>query len=133
MAAPTQPTLITICTEALNRAGYSSPDSTLLTRAEDHFMEKVKHDIWKKAKKLKSLQTTRTYAITEGLGLIDLDSDFSSFLSMQLLSCTHFGVCQAGGSTTTAILASDEDMDSDYPIGKELVIYLTATKTTAYS
>jgi hypothetical protein len=133
MAAPTVPTLVSITTEGIKKAGHSTPSSAQLTRAQDEWMQEIKNDIWTKEKKLKSLQTSNIFVLTEGEGLISCPSDFSAHLGMQLLEPTHYGVCQAGGSTTTAKLASDEDMTSTYPVGKEIVVYLTATKTTTYS
>jgi hypothetical protein len=132
MAAPSAPTLVTITTEALKRAGYSSPSAALLTRAQDEWMEEIKNDVWTLAKKIKALQATNVFVITKGEGLISYPADFSSDLSMVLMDCTHYGVCQAGGGVTTAKLAADEDMGEEYPIGKKIILYLTADKTTAY-
>lgn len=133
MAVPTPPSLVSITTEGIKKAGYSTPSATQLTRAQGEWMQEIKNDVWTKEKKLKSLQTSNVFVLTEGEGLISCPSDFSSHLGMNLLEPTHYGVCQAGGSTTTAKLASNEDMTSTYPIGKEIIVYLTATKTTAYS
>lgn len=136
MAAPAAPTLVSVVTEGLEKAGYSSPatnQTAPYTRATDEWMAEIKNDIWTVAKDLKFLQNTSLFVITEGEGLKSCPSDYESYLSMQMLECTHFGVCQAGGSTTTAKLASDEDITSSYPVGKEIIVYLTADKSTAYS
>ena len=133
MAAPTAPTQDSIVTEGIKIAGYSTPSTDQKTRAKDEWMQEIKNDIWTRAKDLKFLQSTNILVLTEGAGLVDYPSDFSSDLSMQLLEPTHFGVCQAGGSTTTAKLAADEDMTNAFAVGKEIVIYLTADKTTTYS
>lgn len=136
MAAPADPTLDTLTVEALKKCGRTSvvAGDAIQLRAET-WAEEIKNDIWIASRKgrFQSLQTVDLNVITDGQGLIQCPADFSAHISMQLLECEHYGVCQAGGSTTTAVLASDEDMSSTYPIGKELIVYLTATKTTAYS
>lgn len=133
MSAPAAPTLVSITTEGLKKAGYSAPAVAALTRAQDEWLEEIKNDIWEAGKRYKSLQTSSVRVLTDGEGLIPNPSDFSSDLTMTLLECAHYGVCQAGGSTITAILAADENMSSSYPVGKEIVVYLTADKTMAYS
>ncbi len=58
MAAPTPPNLATLATEGLKKAGYKSTGanwSTLLTRAEDYWMNEIKNDIYEAEKRLKSL------------------------------------------------------------------------------
>lgn len=132
MAAPTMPTSATIIAEGANKVFRGSIPSDITTRGT-LWLEEIKNDIWTQAKKLKSLQTTNKFVLTEGEGFISNPTDFSSDLSLSLLEGQHYGVCQAGGSTTTAKLAADEDMAATYPIGKEIVVYLTATKTTAFS
>jgi hypothetical protein len=131
MAAPTPPTTSTLATEALKKAGYGTPTAAQLTRAWDYFGNEVKNDIWTVAKKLKSLQTETAMGVSENLWRYSCPSDFSSFLSATLMQGTHVGVCRAGGSTTTAILAADEDVTQDFAEGKEIMIYLTTTPTTA--
>lgn len=136
MAAPAAPTRDSIVDEGLEMAGYKNPSTNTTaprTRAQTEWMEEIKNDIWTVAKDLKFLQSTNLFVITEGRGELSYPSDYSSDLSMQLLECTHYGVCQAGGTTTTAKLATDEDMSADYPVGKEIVVYLTADKSSAYS
>jgi len=131
MAAPSAPTLISITTEALLKA--KTFNSINLSRAQDEWMEEIKNDIWMLVKKSRYLQTSNIFVITNGEGLISYPSDFSSDLSLAKMDCTHFGVCQAGGSVTIAKLASDEDMSESYSIGREIIVYLTTDKTSTYS
>ena len=133
MASPTAPTTTTIATEALIKAGYSTPTSALLARAWYYFGNEIKADIWSVVKDLKMLQTETVIAVSKGIMKYSFPSDFSSLNGKpQILDGVNKGVCQAGGSTTTVVLASTEDVTEDWLIGKEILIYLTDTPTTAY-
>jgi len=45
MAAPTAPTLSSIVSEALAKAGYPIPSAALTTRASNQWMEEIKDDL----------------------------------------------------------------------------------------
>ena len=122
MAAPTAPTLTSLVTEALKKAGYSSPSSSLLTRAKDEWMEEVKHDIWTRAKKLKSLHTTSIMVTTNGQARYSMPTDFSSDMTMTLLDGNTTGTAQ-DGTVSTVTLASSETLGESDVIGKEILIY----------
>lgn len=124
MAAPTAPTLITLSTEALKKAGYASP-STLtgvmtLTRVQDEFFEEIKNDIWNLTKKLKSLQTTGITITTPGIPQYTNPSDFSSDMVMTLMTGLVTGTAQAGGATSITLAAADTTTDN---VGEEIMIY----------
>ena len=132
MAAPTAPTTTTLATEALKKAGYSSPTSAQLTRAWDYWGNEVKNDIWNIVKDLKFMMTESVIVTTIGLSRYSFPTDIETLLSASLLDGTHDGVCQDGGSTTTAKLATTVTATEDWMKGKWIVIYLTATPATAY-
>lgn len=145
MADPTSPTINTLTVEALQQAGYGSQQATAGSNVQQRseiWFEEAKSEIWKASNgKMKSLKTSQLIGITtagtsadnEGQTMFNNPSDFAHHISMSLLKCTHSGICQAGGSSTTAKLASDEDMTAAYAIGKEIVIFTTATQTTCES
>jgi hypothetical protein len=124
MSAPTAPTLATICTEALKKAGYSTSASgwsTLLTRSEDYWMEEVKNDIWNYIKDLKMLQAIRFLTLTNGLSRYSMPADFASDMTMTLCFGNHRGVA-TGGTSVLVNLQADEDITEGDITGKEIVI-----------
>lgn len=124
MSAPTAPTLITLCTEGLKKAGYSSTSSgwsALLTRAEDYWMAEIKNDIWGWIKDLKMLQSIRFLALTNGLSRYSMPTDFSNDLNMIRCFGNHRGTATAGAANSIT-LAADEDITEGDITGKEIVI-----------
>ena len=131
-AAPASPTATTIASQAMYQAGYSTPTSAQKARAKLTYIQEIKADIWNLAKKLTTLQFETVYSLTEGQATYDFPTAYSSLLSATLLDGADYGVCQAGGSSTTAKLAAAYSPATDWIRGKELMIYVTATPLTAY-
>lgn len=122
MAAPSVPTVTTICTEALKRAIHSTPSAAQLTRAAD-WMEEVKNDIYlaSKGKGLRCLYTT-TYSVTvEGKHRYSCPTDYAGDLSIAILDGEHTGTATAGAAGSIT-LASDEDVTEDYILGKYILV-----------
>jgi len=123
MAAPTAPTLVTITTEAIKKAGYTSTSSsqyaTLLARAQSDWIEEVKWDIWSVCKKLTALQKISIQGITKGKSIYPLPTDFSSHISATLMYGATTGTAQAGAATSITLAASDASTSAI--IGKEIV------------
>lgn len=122
MVAPASPTLISLTTEGLAKAGYSSPGTAQLTRAQNQFMEEIKNDVFTSAKKIKSLQTTSILVLTQGLSRYALPTDYSSDMKMNRLYGAHVGTSQAG-TDSGITLAADEDIGETSIIGKSILIY----------
>lgn len=127
MAAPTAPTLTTLVTEGLKKAGYPSPTTQPgLTRAQDEFMEEIKNDIWMLGKRLKSLQTSNIVILAEGTSIYSFPTNYSSPLSARLLDSDDYDrddpkVAQASAASTIT-LDADEDITEEDILGKEIVI-----------
>lgn len=121
MAAPTAPTLTSITTEALKRAGYSTPTATQLTNAQDELLEEVKNDIWFLAKKLKPLQTSSVMVTVNGQGRYSYPTDFSSDLSLTVLDGTITGTAQAGSASSITLAANETAGELDL-LGKRCLI-----------
>ncbi|MAH50524.1 hypothetical protein CMI37_32180 [Candidatus Pacearchaeota archaeon] len=119
MAAPTAPTLTTIATEGIKKSGYGNAASTLLTRAEDEWVEEIKNDIWTLAKKLKSLYTTTFQVTSNGVEKYSYPTDFSSEMTMTLMTGGVTGTAQAGSSSSITLAAGNTSTDL---IGKEIMI-----------
>ena len=124
MTVPVAPTLITITTEAIKKAGFTSTGSTqyatVLARAQSDWIEEVKWDIWTKCKKLTSLQKLNLQEVTKGKSIYSLPTDFASLISVSILDGDVTGTAQAGGATSITLAAADT-CTSDWAIGREIV------------
>lgn len=123
MAAPTAPTKASIVSEALSKAGESSPSSALTTRAGDQWLEEIKNDIWTRTKLLKSLQKDIGIVFNRGQSRYSMPADFAGQgeISIRVADGNNTGALQAGASTT-ATLAASFSATEDYVIGKEILI-----------
>lgn len=144
MAAPTAPTLSSVCTEGLKKAGYSTSSAqwtSLLSRAQDEWVEEIKNDIYTTEKQLNVLQTSVVQITTGGINQYSLPSDFGIIVSMTLLdgsSGAAIGTFQTGSTTGSWILDSSEDVTAANLIGKEIIVYYGTAKNqiaqvTAYN
>lgn len=122
MAAPTAPTLVSLSTEALKKAGHSAPGATLLAQAQDQWMEEIKNDIWTLGKRLSSLQTTKIMITVNGQSRYAYPSDYTSEMTMQILDGTLIGTAQTGTSGSITLSAATSISSNDI-IGKEILIY----------
>jgi hypothetical protein len=137
MAAPANPTASELVTEALAKAGDSAPDSALKTRAETKWLEEIKNDIWKRSKKLKSLQITTIGIIPKGQSRFSNPNDYSSDLTIAILDGNNSGTAQAG-STATVTLAATDKIDEGVILGKDILItsgtgIASMSQVTAYN
>ncbi len=127
MAIPTNPSLTSICTEALQKSGIGSPAGTaLLTRAENQWMEEVKNDIYNTAKRsgstrFKTLQTFNVQISISGQTKYDTPSDFGEEILLTLLEGTHTGIAQAGGNTSIT-LESGENATEEEVEGNSILL-----------
>lgn len=122
-AMPTMPTLTSLTTEGLKKAGITTPSAAQLTRAQDEWMNEIKNDISVLfgGKKIEFLQSERVLALTDGLQKYSQPTDYFSNLSMQILDGSIQGTAQAGAATTIT-LAATETVASSEMIGSEIVI-----------
>lgn len=121
MAAPTAPTLTTLVSEALKKAGHASPAAALQTRGEDYWVEEVKNDIFTLAKKLRSLQSTSVTILAKGRYRYAFPSDFSSHITLTLLDGDEEGTAQAG-AVGTITLAAANTYTENWMLGKEILV-----------
>lgn len=123
MSLPTDPTITTIASEALQKAGYSTGTAqytSKLSRATGSWAEEIKNDIFSLVNNPKYLQKTAAIALTANQARYQFPSDFSSPISVTLLASSTAGVVQAGGSNTITLAASDNNTEA-YMEGKEIV------------
>lgn len=129
MATPTNPTGTSICTEALKKAGYDDPATnfaSLLTRAEDEFLEEIKDDIWNTAEfngntRLKTLQSIDVQISVDNQSEYSAPTDFDEEQEIEILDGTHTGTAQAGDNTTIT-LESGEDISQVDAEGAYLLV-----------
>src|SRR3990172_11390470 len=122
MAAPTAPTLSSIVTEALAKAGYPIPSAALTTRASNQWMEEIKDDLLMalKTSRIKSIEFSSVMVTTPGIGKYS-DPEESSDLSMTLLNGTVTGTAQAGSANTIQLEASTAKTEAEL-LGKEILV-----------
>jgi hypothetical protein len=119
-AAPSNPTQSELISEALAMSGEYDPSSSLITRANLWF-EEIKNDIWRKEKKLKSLQKTCYAVFQSGQSRYSYPSSFSSDLSLTILDGQNRGTAQGGTVSSITLSSSDPNTDGDL-IGREILI-----------
>lgn len=119
MAAPTAPTLTSITTEALKKAGHATPSSSKLTRAQDEWMAEVKADIWLIIKNLNFLQTSVIQTLVNGKSRYSMPTDFSNGLTIEILDGNKRGTAQAGSTSSITLAAAETATDI---VGSEIAI-----------
>ena len=109
MAAPTAPTLTTLTTEGLKKAGYASPTSAQLTQAQDEWMNEIKNDVLvlSGGRKLTSLYTTSMSVTVQGKERYARPTDFFSEMTVDILDGTERGTA-TGGAVGSVTLAENE-------------------------
>ena len=116
MAIPVAPTLTTLVSEALKKAGQFSPDAALTTRAKDEWMEEIKNDIFlassKVQKKMKSLFQTSFLICTVGVHRYSLPSDYGSDLTMSILNGDTTGIAQTGAVGSITLASTDTSTET---------------------
>lgn len=124
MAIPTQPTAVTICTEALKRKlNGASPSGADVTRAVDYGLEKVKRDIMLVNTLWSPLISTYYTVTREGVSKYANPSDLEKHIGLELLKYDHSGALTAVNNTNRLYtLAADEDASKNEVEGKLLLI-----------
>jgi hypothetical protein len=125
MAIPTAPTLSSICSEAVQRAGYSSTTiqyATALTRAQNEWIEQVKDDIFTFEKQLTPLMKSTVQIATLGQSLYTFPADFSSIRQMTLLDGATTGLARGGTLNSITLTALDAGTSNGY-LGKQILVY----------
>lgn len=116
MAAPTAPTAASIAEEGLKRSGLSAPTAAEITEAQT-WLEDVKNDLWRIEKKLKALYTTKAIVISKGRWRYSLPTDYSSNLTIVLISGSVTGTATDGAVGSITLEAGE-----DVTIGDEILV-----------
>lgn len=121
MSIPSLPTIDDIVEEGFAKAGDQNPSSAKLTRAKDVWMEEIKSDIARIAKRPRWLQITSHGILVKGQSRYSNPVDFGHDLSLVLLDGQVTGTATAGSIGTLTLAAGTTLTDSDL-IGRDILI-----------
>jgi hypothetical protein len=123
MAVPTPPTVTSLVTQALKRAGRTTPTATQITEATDHALQEVKADIMLMAPTHPNLAATSTAVTTMGQARYNAPDDWNEFRGLVLLDGPEEWRGQAQAATNNTItLASTFSADTNAVIGKYIIL-----------
>ena len=143
MAKPTNPTLDSICQEALKKTGLGTPSGTTqLTRATTNWIEEIKNDIMNRAyrsgpAKFATLSVCNQYEVTTiGLNRYSFPTNFLDEDAIELLDGDHTDTAQAGANLSITLAADEDALEIDV-VGKKILITsgtgsVDARRCTAY-
>lgn len=120
MSIAANPLLSELVLEGIKQAGDNNPSTTTISRATNNWIEEIKNDIWNLAKKPKVLHITSYSVLNRGQSRYAYPSDFSSDLSLSVLSGSYSGLAQNGAVNNISLASTDNSGDNI--IGKEILI-----------
>lgn len=123
MSIPSAPSISSIVTEALKRAGRTSPTATQISDATTHQFREVKADIMLVAPTHPYLETNATAYTVKGQQRYALPSDCNVPVSLALLMgpSDWTGTAQSGASSSIT-LANSLSVDAENLIGKFILL-----------
>lgn len=123
MAVPPNPSVTSIVTQALKRAGRTNPSADQITEAIDHALQEVKADIMLVAPTHPNLMSTSTTVTTKGQQRYAIPEDLNEYGSITLLDGpSNYRGTVTDGTLTTTTLASNQVGAADDLIGRYLII-----------
>lgn len=123
MAVPSLPTVTTVVTQALKRAGRVTPTALQIAEATDNALQEVKSDIMFRAPTHRNLLATATAVTMRGQQRYFVPEDFNQMDSITLLDGPEEwrGLATAGTSNTIT-LASSLNVAEDELIGHYILL-----------
>src|SRR3990167_11141030 len=110
MAVPSDPTVTSVVTEALRRAGRTSPSAQQITDTTEHQFREVKSDITQRSSRHPLLETQAVTATIDGQSRYTWPTEADDIRSLVIVSAdtdTNWQATeQAGGATTITLNAS---------------------------
>jgi hypothetical protein len=122
MAAPAIPTALSLATEGLYQARIFNPTQAQLSRAQNEVMEQLKNNLWTQIKQMKPLMTFSYMNIVPGQSRYSCPSDFSSDMTMVILTGLTTGTAVSATTNTLVTPASVGPLDLNQTLGKDLGI-----------
>lgn len=121
MSIPSLPTIDEIVAEGLAKAGNSNPSSAKTSRAKNKWMEEIKNDISRIAKRTRWLQITSHGILAVGQARYSNPTDFGHDLSLVLLDGDVRGTASSAGSGSLTLEAGTF-LNSGDVTGKDILI-----------
>jgi hypothetical protein len=123
MAVPTPPTLTSIVTEGLRQGGIFYPTASQLATYSGDPMEQLKNQLWQELKQAKPLMTFSYMVLTPGQSRYSCPSDYSSDMTMVIMTGLYTGnVSAATANTLTVPISPNGVYDINQVLGEDLVI-----------
>lgn len=122
MAAPSVPTAISLVTEGLRQARIFYPTAAQISTYQSEVMEQLKNQLWQELKQAKPLMTFSYMMLTPGQSRYSCPSDYSSDMTMVILSGLFTGNVLAGSANTITILSAPDQLGINQILGEDLVI-----------
>ena len=122
MAVPAIPTAVSLATEGLRQARIFSPTPAQVSLYSNEVMEQLKNTLWTELKQAKPLMTFSYAILQPGQSRYSCPSDFSSDMTMVILTGLTVGQAVSGGANILVVPPSTGALSSDQTIGKDLVI-----------
>lgn len=122
MSAPAIPTALSLVTEGLYQARIFSPTQSQLTRYQNEVMEQLKNELWQELKQSKPLMTFSYTTLVPGQSRYSCPSDFSSDMTMVVLTGLITGTALGGSINTLTLPLSIGLLDINQTLGQDLCI-----------
>ena len=130
MAIPSDPTVTSVVTEALKRAGRTTPTSAMITSTIEHQFREVKADITQRSPRHSMLEDTAVTKTIVGQSQYSWPADADDIRSLVIATSSTDNYWQAtaqSGSSSGIILNASFDQSADNVKGK----YIFAFTSTA--
>ena len=123
MAIPAVPTVAALVTEGLRQARIFSPTAQQIAIYQNEVMEQLKNDLWQQVKQMKPLQTFSYMVLTPGQSRYSCPTDYSSDMTMVVLTGFYTGTVSAGTTNTITVpVIPNGSYDVNQVLGEDLVI-----------
>ena len=122
MAAPSIPTATSLVIEGLRQAGVFYPTQAQISIYQSEVMEQLKNQLWQELKQAKPLMTFSYLVLTPGQSRYSCPSDYSSDMTMVILSGLFTGTALSGTTNTLTITTTPSNLGLNQILGEDLVI-----------
>jgi len=123
VSAPANPTASSLVTEGLRQARIFYPTAAQIATYQNEVMEQLKNDLWQQVKQMKPLMTFSYMVLTPGQSRYSCPSDYSSDMSMAIMTGFYTGTVSAGtANTVTVPIVPNGSYDINQVLGEDLVI-----------
>lgn len=122
MSVPAVPTASSLVIEGLRQARIFNPSAAQIATYQNEVMEQLKNELWQELKQSKPLMTFSYMVLVPGQSRYSCPSDFSSDMTMVILTGLTTGMVVSATSNTLQVPASVGVLGIDQTLGKDLAI-----------